>query len=62
MRLPFGLSRKAAPPTSVIPARGDGWWPLIRESFTGAWQQNVEFTNDTILAYNAVFACVTLIA
>lgn len=39
-----------------------GWWPLIRESYSGAWQQNVEINANTVLSYNAVFACQTLIA
>jgi len=39
-----------------------GWWPIIREPFTGAWQQNQEISADTSLTYSAVFACVTLIA
>jgi HK97 family phage portal protein len=39
-----------------------GWWNVIRESFTGAWQQNVEVKRDSVLTYFAVFACVTLIA
>lgn len=37
------------------------WW-IIREPFTGAWQQNKEWTADTVLAYHAVYACITLIA
>ena len=45
---------------------GLGWtgflWPVIRESFTGAWQRNVDLRADSILSYFAVFACVTLIA
>ena len=53
---------------AVIPAlhgiSGDsrGWWPIIRESFTGAWQRNIEIEFDSVLAYHAVFACTTLIA
>jgi len=39
-----------------------GWWTVIRESFTGAWQQNVEVRADNVLTYFAVFACTTLIA
>lgn len=39
-----------------------GWWTVIRESFTGAWQQNVEVRVDNVLTYFAVFACTTLIA
>lgn len=41
---------------------GRGWWPVIRESFAGAWQQNVEIKADTVLSNHAVFACQTLIA
>ena len=39
-----------------------GWWPLVRESYAGAWQQNVTVTAETVLAHAAVYACVTLIA
>jgi len=39
-----------------------GWWPLIREPFSGAWQRNQEWTTDTVLAHHAVYACVTRIA
>lgn len=46
---------------SPVDGRG-GWWTVIRESFTGAWQQNVEINADTVAAYWAVFSCITLIA
>ncbi len=39
-----------------------GWWPVIRESFAGAWQTNVEVDARAVLAYHAVFSCMTLIA
>jgi HK97 family phage portal protein len=39
-----------------------GWYPLIREPFSGAWQRNAEETVDSVLAYGPVFACQTLIA
>lgn len=39
-----------------------GWWPVIREPYTGAWQHNEEVRVDTVLGYSAVFACTTLIA
>lgn len=39
-----------------------GWWPMIRESFTGAWQQNVEIRVPDVMTFSAVYACVTLIA
>lgn len=51
-------------PTKALqspPDRG-GWWPLIRESFSGAWQHNITISHDTVLSFHAVFACQTLIA
>jgi HK97 family phage portal protein len=39
-----------------------GWWPIVRESYAGAWQQNVEINNDRVLANWAVYACMTLIS
>ena len=46
---------------SPVDQRG-GWWPLVVESFTGAWQRHVEVNRDVVLAYHAVYACVTLIS
>lgn len=58
----FEITRaKAAPPVPVYENRG-GWWPIIRESFTGAWQHNVTVDYNTVLSYHAVYACMTLIA
>ena len=52
-------TRKAAVLSSVSDR---GWFPLIRESFAGAWQRNVEVKFDTVVTNHAVFACVTLAA
>jgi len=43
-------------------ADGRGWWPLIRESFGGAWQKNVTVDARAMFAFHAIFACITLIA
>lgn len=43
------------------PDNRGGWWPIVRESFTGAWQRNIVLTQDQAMAYHAVFACHTLI-
>jgi HK97 family phage portal protein len=40
---------------------GWGWWPLVREPFTGAWQRNVEIQASTALSFFAVWACYRLI-
>lgn len=60
MRL-FGLEVRKADARPILESRG-GWWPLVREPFAGAWQRNVEWTHDTILAHHAVYACITLIS
>jgi HK97 family phage portal protein len=41
---------------------GRGLWSAIMESFSGAWQKNVEVRLDSVLSFHAVFACQTLIA
>lgn len=53
--------QKAAGALSPVDTRG-GWFHIIRESFPGAWQQNVEIRHDLVLANWVVFACMTLIA
>jgi HK97 family phage portal protein len=61
----FGLTitrTKAVPSLlSSVESRG-GWWPVVREPFSGAWQDNEEESVETVVANSAVFACVTLIA
>lgn len=61
----LGLSitrEKAATGQLAAPAGRGGWWPMVRESFTGAWQKNIEIKQDSVLSFHAVFACQTLIA
>lgn len=63
MRL-FGLEISLARRSKMqsIDTRG-GWFSLVRESFAGAWQGNVEVdAPKDILAFSGVFACVTKIA
>lgn len=55
-------TKAATPPLRPLSRSGDGWWPIVREPYTGAWQRNDEIQVDSVLAYSAVFACVTLIA
>lgn len=47
---------------AAAPISSRGWLPWVREPFTGAWQKNEEWTADTVLAYHAVYACITRIA
>jgi HK97 family phage portal protein len=55
------ISTKGITLRPLTPAR-NGWGPIVREPFTGAWQLNAEITTGTALTYAPVFACVTLIA
>jgi HK97 family phage portal protein len=55
------ITRKRAPASLSRPDGQGGWWPLVRESFAGAWQRNVEVELANVLTYAAVFACITLI-
>lgn len=57
----LGLVTKATPPLQGIDS-SRGWWPAIRESFTGAWQSNVTVSLVDVLQHPTVFACITLIA
>lgn len=59
----FGLDitrrQKAAQPAAI----SDRGWFRIFDRWAGAWQQDAEpVSQETILAYHAVYACVTLIA
>lgn len=44
---------------SPVPPMG---WTSIIEPFTGAWQRNIEWKRETVLAHHAVFSCVSLIS
>jgi len=45
-----------------LPASNAGWWPIVRESFTGAWQRGITVPVEDALAHPTYWACVTLIA
>jgi HK97 family phage portal protein len=62
----FELTRKKDGALSAVPSYGagrGGFFGIIRESFSGAWQRNVEVDcQESILAFSAVYGCVSLIA
>jgi HK97 family phage portal protein len=71
MRL-FGYNiniTKTAIPVTDLPASMTtpnagfgGWFNVIRESFPGAWQRNVDLRLDNVMTFAAVYACTTLIS
>ena len=58
----FDLSPAGCRRDLVAGRRRGGWFPVIREPYTGAWQRNAKTPPPTALANPTVFACVTLIA
>lgn len=56
-------SRLASSFSAARPVGSGAWLPMVvREPYTGAWQQNVEIRVDTALTNPSVFGCVTRIA
>jgi HK97 family phage portal protein len=47
---------------SPLTSKTGPWWPLVRESYSGAWQENVTLTVETALSTPTVFRCVSLIS
>lgn len=47
---------------TTIPSTDGGWFPIIREAFSGAWQRNITTTAADALSHPTFWACVTLIA
>jgi HK97 family phage portal protein len=60
----FSVKKADGGLSPVSSARGGGgWYPwIIREPYTGAWQQNQEISAQTVLTSGPVYSCVTLIA
>lgn len=56
-----GLSPRSKALSTVNSSAGGGWLPIF-ESFSGAWQSNVEVDRKVVLANAAVFSCMTLIS
>lgn len=46
----------------TVPTQSGAWYPVVSESFGGAWQAGAEVTKADMLAHGAVYACVGLIA
>lgn len=46
---------------SPVDSRG-GWFPWIREPYSGAWQNNDEWTVQSVLENPTVYSCITLIS
>jgi HK97 family phage portal protein len=60
--LGFEIARVQQKSALPVPDSGRGWYPLVREPFTGAWQRNITVDRQSVLSNHAAFACLTLIA
>lgn len=49
-------------PFSAGTGTSGGWWPVIRESFAGAWQRGAVASVEDVATHPTFFACATLIA
>jgi HK97 family phage portal protein len=59
----FGLEiRRTEKALNPVAGGRGGWWPVIREPFTGAWQQNMEEKHGTLLCYPTLYACLDSIS
>lgn len=58
----FNITRQKGLDSLMTTPTTGGWWPVVREAFTGAWQRNIEINLPDVLTSGPVFACVTLIA
>lgn len=41
---------------------GNGWFPIVRESFTGAWQRGRTLRAENLATFHAAYACITRIS
>lgn len=57
----FGLQISRRKNLAQVPG-GNAGWTSIMEPFTGAWQRNVEWNAESVLAYSTVNSCITLIS
>lgn len=58
---PHEAAREKAISLSSVDGR-DGGWFTVYESFAGAWQQDVQVDQTAVMAFYAVFSCITLAA
>lgn len=61
MRFPSFWSKDKQKAISPV-SRGKRGWFRVLESFSGAWQRNVEVEFDSVLSFHADFTCRTIIA
>ena len=56
------LRRKPKEENKALHSIHTGAWSRVLEPFAGAWQRNIEVRLDSVLAYPAIFSCISLIS
>jgi len=56
------LRRKPKEEKKALHSLHSGAWSRVLEPYAGAWQQNIEIRLDSVLAYPAIFSCISLIS
>jgi len=58
----FNFFRRKAKEEKALHSINSGAWSRVLEPFGGAWQRNIEIRLDSVLAYPAIFSCISLIS
>ncbi|PPC63917.1 phage portal protein [Pantoea sp. ICBG 1758] len=56
------LRRKPKEKSKALHSLHAGAWSRVLEPFGGAWQRNIEIRLDSVLAFPAIFSCISLIS
>jgi len=58
----FNFLRRKSKEEKALHSINSGAWNRVLEPFAGAWQRNIEIRLDSVLAYPAIFSCISLIS
>lgn len=61
-QLQASIHKWMSPVTGTTGRLSSGWWAVVRESLSGAWQRNTEVAVEDALSTPAIYACTTLIS
>ena len=61
-RIRTSIAKAVAPRGAQAPFASGGSWRVIHDPYPGAWQQNREVSQEDILRFSAVYACIDLIS
>jgi HK97 family phage portal protein len=56
------LRQKSTDFVTRLPSQMPGFWPVVRESFAGAWQRRVVANVEDVMTHSTAWSCITLIA